>query len=117
MIRVTTVRELCAWPTRARASGIQLFITMATPWLDKKHTIFGRVIGGGLDVHAIENTKRNVTNHSRVCIKIINIDVSALSSSRTVHPFSKSFRGDGINDATVSTIVLRDLPLSHFSRG
>lgn len=42
MIRVTTVRELCAWPTRARASGTQLFITMATPWRDKKHTIFGR---------------------------------------------------------------------------
>ena len=116
MIRVTTVRELCAWLTRALASGIEPFITTATPWLDKKHTIFGRVIGGLEDVHAIGNTRTNVTIHLRICIKIINIDVSAFSSSYTVHLFGKSFRGDRINDATVSIIVLCDLPLSHFSR-
>ena len=116
MIRVTTVRELCAWPTWARASGIQLFIATATPWLDKKHTIFVRAVGGLEDVHAIENTRTNVTNHLRICIEINNINISAFSGSYTVHLFGESFRGNRIDDATVSIIVLRDLPIFHFSR-
>lgn len=36
----------------------QFFITTEkTPWLDGKHTIFGRVVGGWEVVHAIENVK------------------------------------------------------------
>ena len=81
MIRVTTVRELCACPTRARVSGIQLFITMATPWRDKKHTIFGRVVGGLEYIHAIEITRTSVTIHLGICINIVNIDVNVFSSS------------------------------------
>ena len=46
MIRVTIVRELCAWPTQALASGMQPFITMATAWLDGEAYDFGRVIEG-----------------------------------------------------------------------
>ena len=46
MIGVTTVRELCAWPIRALASGMQPFITMATAWLDGEAYDFGRVIEG-----------------------------------------------------------------------
>ncbi len=45
------------------------------PWLDKKHTIFGRVLSGLEVVHAIENVKTNKLDKPYEDIKIINIDV------------------------------------------
>ncbi|KAI0769008.1 peptidyl-prolyl cis-trans isomerase [Trametes elegans] len=57
-------------------NGSQFFITTtATPWLDKKHTIFGRVLSGLEVVHAIENAKTNKMDKPYEDIKIINIDV------------------------------------------
>ncbi|EIN12739.1 peptidyl-prolyl cis-trans isomerase [Punctularia strigosozonata HHB-11173 SS5] len=57
-------------------NGSQFFITTnATPWLDRKHTIFGRVLSGMETVHAIENVKTNKLDKPYEDIKIINIDV------------------------------------------
>ncbi|KAI0823930.1 peptidyl-prolyl cis-trans isomerase [Trametes gibbosa] len=57
-------------------NGSQFFITTnATPWLDKKHTIFGRVLSGLEVVHAIENVKTNKVDKPYEDIKIVNIDV------------------------------------------
>ena len=57
-------------------NGSQFFITTtATPWLDKKHTIFGRVLSGLEVVHAIENVKTSKTDKPYEDIKIINVDV------------------------------------------
>ncbi|OSX59926.1 hypothetical protein POSPLADRAFT_1149201 [Postia placenta MAD-698-R-SB12] len=57
-------------------NGSQFFITTtATPWLDKKHTIFGRVLSGLEVVHAIENAKTNKVDKPFDDIKIVNIDV------------------------------------------
>ncbi|KAJ3934869.1 MAG: peptidyl-prolyl cis-trans isomerase [Lentinula lateritia] len=57
-------------------NGSQFFITTtATPWLDKKHTIFGRVLSGLEVVHAIENVKTNKADKPYEDIKIINVDV------------------------------------------
>ncbi|KZP33693.1 hypothetical protein FIBSPDRAFT_916100 [Athelia psychrophila] len=57
-------------------NGSQFFITTTTtPWLDKKHTIFGRVLSGLEVVHNIENVKVNKTDKPLEDIKIINVDV------------------------------------------
>jgi peptidylprolyl isomerase domain and WD repeat-containing protein 1 len=57
-------------------NGSQFFITTnATPWLDRKHTIFGRVLSGMETVHAIENVKTNKLDKPYEDIKIINVDV------------------------------------------
>ena len=57
-------------------NGSQFFITTnATPWLDKKHSIFGRVLSGLETVHAIENVKTNKADKPYEDIKIINIEI------------------------------------------
>ena len=45
------------------------------PWLDNKHTVFGRATGGMDVIHKIETTR--VDKHDRPLedIKIINIEV------------------------------------------
>ncbi|QRV92468.1 peptidyl-prolyl cis-trans isomerase, cyclophilin-type protein [Ceratobasidium sp. AG-Ba] len=57
-------------------NGSQFFITtVVTPWLDNKHTVFGRVVHGLEVVHAIENVKVNKADKPFEDIKIINVDV------------------------------------------
>ncbi|KAH0559773.1 hypothetical protein GP486_003710 [Trichoglossum hirsutum] len=56
-------------------NGSQFFITTEkTPWLDKKHTIFGRAVQGLDVIHKIENT-RVYKEKPEEDIKIINITV------------------------------------------
>jgi peptidylprolyl isomerase domain and WD repeat-containing protein 1 len=63
-------------PGQPNHNGSQWFITTtATPWLDKKHTIFGRGVAGLEVIHNIENVKVNKTDKPLEDIKIINISV------------------------------------------
>ncbi|KAF7314316.1 Peptidyl-prolyl cis-trans isomerase [Mycena kentingensis (nom. inval.)] len=57
-------------------NGSQFFITTtATPWLDNKHTIFGRVLSGFEVIHNIENVKTNHGDKPYEDIKIVNVGV------------------------------------------
>lgn len=57
-------------------NGSQFFVTtVPAPWLDMKHTVFGRVTAGMDIVHAIENARVDKNDKPREDIKIMNVSI------------------------------------------
>ena len=54
----------------------QFFITtVPTPWLDNKHTVFGRATGGLDVIHKIENASINKFDKPKEDIQIFSISL------------------------------------------
>lgn len=68
---------LLAMANRGPATnGSQFFITtVATPWLNGRHTIFGEVTGGMDVVTKIENCEKDAQDKPKTAIKILKITV------------------------------------------
>ena len=63
-------------------NGSQFFITTAAaPWLDNKHTVFGRVTGGFEVIGQIEGAKTGKNDKPLEPIRILGIDISSTSQA------------------------------------
>ncbi len=59
--------------------GSQFFITLAaTPWLDKKHAVFGKVRSGHDVVEKIAATPRDANDRPRSAVRIVEATVAGV---------------------------------------
>ncbi|CAH0557759.1 unnamed protein product [Brassicogethes aeneus] len=63
-------------------NGCQFYVTtMATPWLDGKHVIFGKVLFGHRVVHKIEHMRTDVQDRLKKTVTISKCDIYKINTN------------------------------------